>query len=230
MANQVVQVKKVSKSFHQGGDAIHALKGVNFDCAEGSITMIVGPSGSGKTTLLSCIAGVLDFDEGEIDVMGHSLHAMTQSEITQFRKRHIGFIFQLFNLIPTLTTEENIAIPLILNGMSDFEAEKKARDLLEKMGLQGRGKERPQNLSGGQQQRVAIARALVHEPTLVICDEPTASLDAETGAKIMELLVSIVKKERRSAIIVTHDNRIFKYADVIVKMEDGVILENHVST
>jgi putative ABC transport system ATP-binding protein len=226
---KVVQVKKVSKSFHQGGDAIHALKEVNFDCTEGSITMIVGPSGSGKTTLLSCIAGVLDFDQGEIDVMGHSLHAMTQAEITLFRKRHIGFIFQLFNLIPTLTTEENIAIPLILNGMSDDEAEKKARQLLNKMGLEGRGKERPQNLSGGQQQRVAIARALVHEPTLVICDEPTASLDAETGAKIMELLVSVVKHERRSAIIVTHDNRIFKYADVIVKMEDGVILENHVS-
>ncbi len=191
--------------------------------------MIVGPSGSGKTTLLSCIAGVLDFDEGEIDVMGHSLHSMTQSEVTLFRKRHIGFIFQLFNLIPTLNTEENIYIPLILNGIPDAEAEKKARELLTKMGLEGRGKERPQNLSGGQQQRVAIARALVHEPTLVICDEPTASLDAETGAKIMELLVSIVKKEKRSAIIVTHDNRIFKYADVIVRMEDGVILENHVS-
>lgn len=226
---EAVKVKKVSKAFRQAGDAIHALRSVDFTCHEGEIKMIVGPSGSGKTTLLSCIAGVLDFDEGEIEVMGHSLHLMTQAEITLFRKRSVGFIFQLFNLIPTLTTEENVAIPLILNGVDEATAVEKARELLDKVGLKNRGKERPQNLSGGQQQRVAIARALIHEPKLVICDEPTASLDADTGAKVMELLYSIVKEHGKSAIIVTHDNRIFKYADEIVRMEDGVILENHVT-
>lgn len=228
--DEAVVVKNVSKSFHQGGDAIHALRNVDFICRQGEIKMIVGPSGSGKTTLLSCIAGVLDFDQGEIDVMGHSLHSLTQADITLFRKRNVGFIFQLFNLIPTLSTEENVAIPLILNGVDEAEAQAKAREILEKVGLKGRGKERPQNLSGGQQQRVAIARALIHEPKLVICDEPTASLDADTGAKVMELLNSIVKEQGRSAIIVTHDNRIFKYADEIVRMEDGVILENHATT
>lgn len=224
---EAVKVKKVSKAFHQGGDAIHALRGVDFTCHQGEIKMIVGPSGSGKTTLLSCIAGVLDIDDGEIFVMDHALHTMSQADITLFRKKNIGFIFQLFNLIPTLSTEENISIPLILNGIEGSIAEARARDILEKVGLKGRGLEKPQNLSGGQQQRVAIARALIHEPQLVICDEPTASLDADTGAKVMELLYNIVKKDGKSAIIVTHDNRIFKYADEIVRMEDGVILDNH---
>ncbi len=223
---EAVIVKKVSKTFNAGADAVRALKHVDFTCHHGEISMIVGPSGSGKTTLLSCIAGVLHFEEGEITVLGHDLHAMSESQVTEFRKTKIGFIFQLFNLIPTLNCMENVAIPLILNGEKPHEAEAKAKAILEKVGLGGREKERPQKLSGGQQQRVAIARALIHEPDLVICDEPTASLDAETGAHIMELMNNIVKSDNRSAIIVTHDNRIFKYADRIVKMDDGQILAN----
>lgn len=227
--DDVIRVEGVTKTFHQGGDAIHALKGVDFRCKEGEIKMIVGPSGSGKTTLLSCIAGVLFFEKGEIEVLGHNLHKMKESEITEFRKSHIGFIFQLFNLIPTLNVLENISIPLILNGWNFNKAEEKAADMLAKVGLKGREREFPQKLSGGQQQRVAIARALVHDPMLVICDEPTAALDAETGAHVMELLNTVVKKDKRSAVIVTHDNRIFQYADHIVHMNDGKIENNQQS-
>ncbi len=224
MDELAVHVRGATKTYHQGNEAIYALRSVDFDAVQGELQMIVGPSGSGKTTLLSVIAGVLYFEEGEIEVLGHSLHQMTQKEVTQFRKKHIGFIFQLFNLIPTLTCEENVSIPLLLNGVEKGLARRKARDYLEKVGLKGREKDHPQNLSGGQQQRVAIARALVHEPDLVICDEPTASLDAESGAKIMELLREIVKQDKRTALVVTHDNRIFKYADRIAKMDDGKII------
>lgn len=222
MAN-AVEVRKVTKSFNQGNEALHVLKGVDFICPEGEIRMIVGPSGSGKTTLLSCIAGVLHFEEGEIQVLGHSLHEMTEAQITEFRKTEIGFIFQLFNLIPTLNCMENVSIPLILNGMQPEEAEHRAAELIARVGLKGREREKPQKLSGGQQQRIAIARALVHTPKLIICDEPTASLDAHTGAHILELLNEIVKNDGCTALIVTHDERIFKYADQIVHMDDGLI-------
>lgn len=222
MAN-AVEVRQVTKSFYQGDEALHVLKGVDFICPSGEIRMIVGPSGSGKTTLLSCIAGVLHFEQGEIEVLGHQLHQMSESQVTEFRKTQIGFIFQLFNLIPTLNCAENVSIPLILNGHSPEAAQIKAVELIERVGLKGREKERPQNLSGGQQQRIAIARALVHTPKLIICDEPTASLDAQTGAHIMELLNEIVKKDGCTALIVTHDERIFKYADHIVHMDDGLI-------
>lgn len=221
--DDAVVVRQVTKSFYQGDEALHVLKGVDFICPKGEIRMIVGPSGSGKTTLLSCIAGVLHFEDGEIEVLGHNLHLMTEGDITEFRKKEIGFIFQLFNLIPTLNCQENVSIPLILNGIPPHDAENKARELIARVGLKGREKERPQNLSGGQQQRIAIARALVHEPELIICDEPTAALDAQTGGHIMELLNEIVKKDGRTAIIVTHDERIFKYADKIVHMDDGLI-------
>lgn len=227
MADQnAVVVRKVSKSFDQGGDILHVLKEVDFTAKVGELQMIVGPSGSGKTTLLSVIAGVLFFEAGEIEVFGHSLHDMTPDEVTAFRMKNIGFIFQLYNLIPTLNCEDNVAIPLLLNGYPSEEARIRARHYLEKVGLKGREKDHPQKLSGGQQQRVAIARALIHEPKLVICDEPTASLDADTGAHILELLRSIIKNDHRSAIVVTHDNRIFKFADKIAKMDDGRIISN----
>lgn len=217
-------VKNVTKTFHQGDTAIHALRSVNFEVRAGHLEMIVGPSGSGKTTLLSVIAGVLFFEEGEVEIMGHSLHKMTEDQITEFRKKTIGFIFQMYNLIPTLTCLENVSIPLLLNGKSSRTAKTMARDYLHKVGLLEREDELPTHLSGGQLQRVAIARALVHEPKIIICDEPTASLDAETGAKIMELLHGLVKTKDRCVIVVTHDQRIHPYADSITKMDDGHIL------
>jgi putative ABC transport system ATP-binding protein len=162
-------------------------------------------------------------------VFDSSLHGLSNRGVTEFRKRNVGFIFQQFNLIPTLSLVENVSVPLLINGVRRGVAEKKARTLLDQLGLAGRGNDLPTNLSGGQQQRVAIARALVHEPRLVICDEPTSALDKETGAKIMELLRQVARHPHRCVIVVTHDNRVFKYADRMTEMEDGRVERVHES-
>jgi putative ABC transport system ATP-binding protein len=227
--NLAIHVRGVVKSFGTGGAKTMALKGVNFDARLGELLMIVGPSGCGKTTLLSVIAGTLECDEGEINVFDTSLHGLNNRDITEFRKRNVGFIFQQFNLIPTLSLVENVSVPLLINGVKRRVAEKKSRALLDQLGLQGRGDDRPTNLSGGQQQRVAIARALVHEPRLVICDEPTSALDKDTGAKIMELLVEVARRPDRCVVVVTHDNRVFKYSDRMTEMEDGRVERVHES-
>lgn len=220
-----VEVKHVSKSFYQGNYSIQALKDINFDARQGELLMIVGPSGCGKTTLLSVIAGTLHFDKGEIDVFNNPLHQLSETQITAFRCKNIGFIFQQFHLIRTLNCLENVSIPLLLNGYSTSIAEERAAVALEKVGLKGREKEKPTNLSGGQQQRVAIARALVHEPRLIICDEPTSALDAETGVRIMELMIEVARLPDRCVLVVTHDSRILKYADRIAHMDDGRVLD-----
>lgn len=215
----------MEKSFGDGANRIHVLKRVEFQAHTGEITMLVGPSGCGKTTLLSAIAGTLRVDSGLIDVFGHSLEKMSGAALTRFRSETIGFIFQQFNLIPTLTVAENVGIPLLIQGESSRTALKRSRAILEKVGLGDRWKERPNKLSGGQQQRVAIARALVHEPPLVICDEPTAALDAQNGEIVLDLFRQVARSADRAVIIVTHDNRIFPYADRIARMDDGEIVE-----
>ena len=220
-------MRNVTKTFGTGEARTQALKGVDFDAREGELLMIVGPSGCGKTTLLSVIAGTLEFEEGEVDVFHARLHGMNKSAITKFRGGNIGFIFQQFNLIPTLTCIENVSVPLLINGASRSLAEKKADEVLTLVGLGGRGNERPSNLSGGQQQRVAIARALVHEPKLIICDEPTSALDKDTGHKIMELLRDVARAPGRCVIVVTHDPRIFHFADRMTEMEDGRVQRVH---
>ena len=224
-----MHVRGVTKTFGTGENRTQALKGVDFDARLGEMLMIVGPSGCGKTTLLSVIAGTLQFEDGEIDVFETPLHDLETAAITDFRKRNVGFIFQQFNLIPTLNLVENVSVPLLINGARRSVAEEKARALLDRLGLAGRGHDRPLNLSGGQQQRVAIARALVHEPKLVICDEPTSALDKETGAHIMEVLRDIARQPDRCVIVVTHDNRVFKYADRMTEMEDGRVSRVHES-
>lgn len=219
-----VEVKGVFKQFQQGGESIDALKNINLQAHSGEILMIVGPSGCGKTTLLSAIAGTLRFDKGEINLFGTSLHFLSHKETAKFRRENIGFIFQQYHLIRNLNCLENLTVPLLLNGMNQKMAEKRAGAFLEKVGLKGREMDDPRRFSGGQQQRVAIARALVHDPRLIICDEPTAALDAETGHKIMELIKEIAKSQDRCVLVVTHDNRIFKYADRIIEMDDGQII------
>ncbi|MGC4014898.1 MAG: ABC transporter ATP-binding protein [Luteolibacter sp.] len=223
----VVDVRAVEKSFGEGQNRIHVLKHVNLEARTGEILMLVGPSGCGKTTLLSAIAGTLKIDGGEVNVFGEPLHSMSGGALTRFRSKHIGFIFQQFNLIPTLSIAENVSVPLLIQGVSNGTAIKKARTALESVGLGNRWKERPNKLSGGQQQRVAIARALVHEPPLVICDEPTAALDAQNGEIVLDLFRGVARSPERAVIIVTHDNRIFSYADRIAKMDDGEIVEVH---
>jgi putative ABC transport system ATP-binding protein len=221
-----VRVEKVTKTFPNGDSPTYALRDVSFEALSGHLTMIVGPSGCGKTTLLSVICGTMEIDSGRIEVFGNDLGAMNDAEITGFRSRNVGFIFQQFNLIPTLTLVENASIPLILQGWSYRKAEEKAASILEDLGLGRRLRSFPKQLSGGQQQRVAIARALVHDPKLIICDEPTASLDAKTGHHALELLKRSACRPDRCVIVVTHDSRIFSFADWIAEMEDGKVIKS----
>jgi putative ABC transport system ATP-binding protein len=223
------RLRNVNKSFGDGGSRLQVLKSIDLDIRCGDITMLVGPSGCGKTTLLSIIAGTLAVDQGsgEVKVFDQDLLKMTSRETTKFRATSIGFIFQAFNLIPTLTCTENVSVPLLIQGKSTRHAEKRAREVLEQVGLGERMNHRPNQLSGGQQQRVAIARALVHEPRLIICDEPTAALDAKNGTLVMELFEKVARSPDRAVLIVTHDNRIFSHANRIAAMDDGKIVEVH---
>jgi putative ABC transport system ATP-binding protein len=221
-----VRVDRVTKTFPNGDTPTYALRDASFEALSGQLTMIVGPSGCGKTTLLSVICGTLAIDSGTISVFGHDLGGMSDAEITAFRSRNVGFIFQQFNLIPTLSVVENVSIPLILQGWRHRKAEEKAGLILSEVGLGNRLRSFPKQLSGGQQQRVAIARALVHDPKLIICDEPTASLDAKTGLHALELLKKSACRPDRCVIVVTHDSRIFSFADWIAEMEDGRVVRS----
>ncbi len=220
---EAVVARGVTKAFGPAENRVTALRGVDLDVHTGELLMLVGPSGCGKTTLISVAAGILDHDAGECRVFGQDLKAMGASARTRFRGTNLGFVFQAFNLLPTLTAVENIAIPLLILGKSRREALPKAQALLERVGLGDRATAFPSQLSGGQQQRVAIARALVHEPRLIVCDEPTSALDHTTGMNVMELLREVALGPDRALIIVTHDQRIFPFADRIAYMDDGRI-------
>jgi putative ABC transport system ATP-binding protein len=219
--NVAVQCRGVTKTYGTGSSAVTALRGIDLDVAAGELMMLVGPSGCGKTTLISVIAGILDRDQGDCLVFGRDFSAMSQGEKTRYRGQTIGFVFQAFNLLPTLTAAENVSVPLLINGVSRRPAIDRAREILGQVGLGDRWKSLPSQLSGGQQQRVAIARALIHDPKLIVCDEPTSALDHETGHKVMEMLKSVALKEDRALVIVTHDARIFEFADRIARMDDG---------
>lgn len=219
-----VYCKGVTKSYITGPTKVQALRGLDLEVHLGELVMLVGPSGCGKTTLISLVAGILDHDEGDCHVLHQDLRTMGQTQKTRFRGRHVGFVFQAYNLLPTLTAVENVAVPLLILGASRQEAQSQASDILLQVGLEERLDALPKQLSGGQQQRVAIARALVHRPRLVVCDEPTSALDAETGQLVMEVIRRTALARDRALIIVTHDNRIFNFADRIARMEDGRIL------
>jgi putative ABC transport system ATP-binding protein len=213
----------VEKTYRLGATKVPALRGVDLEVHKGELLMLVGPSGCGKTTLISVIAGILDHDEGDCRVFGLDLRHMAQGRRTRFRGENIGFVFQAFNLLPTLTATENVSVPLLLNGRGRREAEDRAREMLIRVGLERELKRLPRELSGGQQQRVAIARALVHNPRLIVCDEPTSALDHETGMRVMELMREVAVGPDRALVIVTHDSRIFRHADRIAMMNDGRI-------
>ncbi|MFZ4777363.1 MAG: ABC transporter ATP-binding protein, partial [Terrimicrobiaceae bacterium] len=215
MSNLAIDVADVVKSFPAGDSRTYALKGATLTAKFGELLMIVGPSGCGKTTLLSVICGTLKCEEGSLTIFDHDLRRMKDWQITLFRCVNVGFIFQQFNLIPTLTAVENASIPLILNGVSTKKAVQRAGEVLAEVGLADKLHSYPAQLSGGQLQRVAISRALVHEPRLIICDEPTASLDAAAGQKTLDLLKSSALQPDRCVIVVTHDNRIYHFADRI---------------
>ncbi|MDP1667009.1 MAG: ABC transporter ATP-binding protein [Methylobacter sp.] len=220
-----VRCQNVIKTYDTGDQKVTALNSVNLEIATGELMMLVGPSGCGKTTLISVIAGILDQDSGHCEVLGEDLLSMSNQHKLNFRARNIGFVFQAFNLLPSLNAAENVSIPLIINGIKRAEAERKAISVLEQVGLGARVKALSSELSGGQQQRVAIARALVHSPRLIVCDEPTSSLDHETGHNVMTLLKDVALYKDRTLVIVTHDARIFDFADRIAEMDDGHIVK-----
>jgi putative ABC transport system ATP-binding protein len=213
----------VTKSFGQGETRVQVLHGIDLEIPAGEMALLVGPSGCGKTTLISIICGLLDPTEGEVCLFGVEQRKLTGRQLVEYRGRNVGFVFQQYNLLPSLTAAENAAVPLIIQGLRRREALDRARQALETVGLGHRADNRPSQLSGGQQQRVAIARALVHEPRLLVCDEPTAALDAQSGQTVMELLRRTAVQPGRAVLIVTHDSRVFQYGDRIVSMSDGRI-------
>lgn len=222
-AASAVCCRNVVKEFGQGDTRAIALRGVNLDILPGGMTLLVGPSGCGKTTLISIVAGLLNPTSGMVNVLGANLSKMSGTELVRFRQKNIGFVFQQYNLLPTLTAAENAAIPLIIGGMPRRKALAAACEMLATFGLEKRVDALPSQMSGGQQQRVAIARALVHEPRLLVCDEPTAALDAQSGQTVMELLTRIALNRDRAVIVVTHDSRVLGFGNQIVHMDDGVI-------
>ncbi len=218
-----VRIRGLTKHFGSGEQRVQALRGIDWDVFTGEMTLIVGPSGCGKTTLLSVIAGILDSDTGEVSIFGRELTTMSDRARTRFRAQHIGFVFQQYNLLPALTAAENAAVPLVIAGWSKQRALRRSGEVLGALGMGKRLTSLPSQLSGGQMQRVAIARALVHEPRLLVCDEPTAALDHETGLTVMELLRAAALRPDRALVVVTHDNRVFGFGDRIAHMDDGVI-------
>jgi len=223
--NVAVEIRGVQKHFGTGDARVHVLRGIDLDILAGELLMMVGPSGCGKTTLISIVAGILDADEGRCMVLGEDVKAMSAEQKTAFRGRNIGFVFQAFNLIPALTLAENVSVPLILNGTRRREALDRSAAMLDRVGLGSRTGAFPAQLSGGQQQRVAIARALVAHPRLAVCDEPTSALDHENGQRVMEMLQKMAAEEKTTLVVVTHDARIFGYADRIAKVNDGRVVE-----
>jgi putative ABC transport system ATP-binding protein len=219
-----VRCEKLVKIYDAGGQKVIALNGIDLNIKLGELMMLVGPSGCGKTTLISVIAGILDQDSGVCELFGENVNAMRSKDKLQFRAKNIGFVFQAFNLLPSLNAAENVSIPLIINGVKRAVAERQAIKVLEQVGLGDRWKSKPSQLSGGQQQRVAIARALVHSPRLIVCDEPTSALDHVSGHNVMNLLKEVALQHDRALVIVTHDARIFEFADRIAEMDDGHVV------
>jgi len=223
MKNITIECKHITKHFGSGPTEVNTLRGIDMVAYEGEMIMLMGPSGSGKTTLISIIGGILQQDSGESLVLNHEINSMPEEEKTIFRGANIGFMFQSFNLVPTLTAIENAAIPLLLNKHTRMQAMDTASQLLLSMGLDQQRYRNPSNISGGEQQRVAIARACIHKPKIILCDEPTSFLDHDQGKKIMQLLETIKVETNCTLIVVTHDPRILDFADRILEIEDGFI-------
>lgn len=213
----------VTKEYGSGETRVRALSGIDLDVDYGCMTLLVGPSGCGKTTLISIMAGLLDPTAGDVTLLGRSRASLRGRQLVKFRAENIGFVFQQYNLLPSLTAAENVAVPLIIRGHPRSQAVKKGAEMLAAVGMGDKIDSNPSQLSGGQQQRVAIARALVNDPRLLVCDEPTAALDARSGRNVMELLKKTTVHPDRAVIVVTHDNRVFDFGDRIVSMSDGKI-------
>ncbi len=225
MTPPAVELRQVSKSYREGDVERAVLRDVSLTVAAGEIVVLLGRSGSGKSSLLNLIAGIDAPTSGTVRVHGTDLTALDEQARTRFRRRHIGFVFQFFNLIPLLTVEENVLLPLDLNDRADAAGVARVRALLDRVGLGGRGDSFPDRLSGGEQQRVAIARALIHEPALVLADEPTGNLDAETAAGVLDLLDTLAREAGRTVVMVTHSREVIGVADRILSIQRGRLVE-----
>ena len=225
MAPPALELQHLSKTYREGEAERVVLREVSLTIASGEIVVLVGRSGSGKSTLLNLVAGIDRPTAGSVAVNGTDLTALDEQARTRFRRRHIGFVFQFFNLIPLLTVEENLLLPLDLNGRADEKGVARARDLLERVGLAGRGDSFPERLSGGEQQRVAIARALIHEPDVILADEPTGNLDADTAADVLDLLDKLAREAGRTVLMATHSREVIGVADRIFTVQRGALVE-----
>jgi len=221
----LVRARGLERRFTEGERVHTVLDGADLDLGEGSFTVLLGPSGSGKSTLLNLVSGIDVADAGSVVVDGVDLTALDERKRTLFRRRHIGFVFQFYNLLPTLTVEENLLLPIELKGKIGAEERARARDLLERVGLGDRAESWPDRLSGGEQQRVALARALVHDPLLVLADEPTGNLDPETGERVLDLLDELVRGAGKTMLAVTHSRTLADRADRVVRIDHGRIVE-----
>ncbi len=221
--NKAIEVKNLVKTYGSGETEVHALKQVDLEVLESELLLLLGASGSGKTTLISIMGGILSATSGSCKIRGTEIVGLPQSKLPKIRLDNIGFIFQGFNLFPALNAQENVEISLDLKGIKGGKAKRKSAELLERVGLGDKLRSHPSDLSGGQKQRVAIARALTGDPHIILADEPTAALDSTSGKLIMDLLQELAHEQNRSIVVVTHDSRIFDYADRIVEIEDGRI-------
>ena len=219
----VIACRNLEHEFPSAAGPQKVIKGISLEIHPGELTMLVGPSGCGKTTLISIVAGLLRHTRGEVVVFGHDLSRLTAGELLPLRLRQIGFVFQQFNLLSGLTSAENTAVPLVANNWNWSDAQARALEMLARLGMAEHAQKLPRQLSGGQQQRVAIARSLVHEPQLLLCDEPSAALDSRSGQSVITLLKELAVHPDRAAVVVTHDPRIYSFADRMIHLEDGLV-------
>jgi putative ABC transport system ATP-binding protein len=224
-SNALIQVRGLDKTYTRGAETIHVLQGLNLDVDLGDYVAFMGPSGSGKTTLLNLLGGLDVPTQGSITVAGDPITSMSRGALTQWRARHVGFIFQMYNLIPVLSAFRNVELPLLLTRLSKAERRERVEIALRVVGLQDRMQHFPRQLSGGQQQRVAIARAIVADPTFLLCDEPTGDLDRKSASDILDLLDALVKDHRKTILMVTHDPKAAERAHVTLHLEKGALLE-----
>jgi len=220
----VITVKDLYKIYRIGEERVRALNGVDFTIYKGEFCAIVGTSGSGKSTLLNMLAGLEKPTKGEIVIAGEHIEKKRENQLVEFRRKHVGFIFQSYNLLATLTAIENVALPLSFQGISKKERNKKAEKLLDLVGLSTHKNHRPTQMSGGQQQRVGMARALVVEPEIIFADEPTGNLDSVTSEEMMKLMQKVVREEDQTLVMVTHDDHLASYADKVIRIKDGKIV------
>ena len=226
MDEAIVRATGIHKTYDTGKVQVNALRGVDLSVGRGEMVAIMGPSGCGKTTMLNCLSGLDDVDAGNVVIDGVVLHELPDDERSDYRARNMGFVFQLYNLLPVLSSVENVEMPLLLSGIGATEARRRSMDMLARVGLDDRANHLPSELSGGQRQRVTIARALINQPSIIWADEPTGDLDSETTNEIMDLIIELNRANQQSFILVTHSEEVGRMAHRIVRMRDGAIVDD----